>query len=71
MCAFLHPSLAQTGDYSRSNSTCTRFLRYGTPIHTWNKRSLDVKLNMKQVGMGVIDGALKSSLVNIIWWVNA
>ena len=24
-------------DYSRSNSTCTRFLSYDTPVHTWNK----------------------------------
>ena len=53
ICAFLHPALAQTRDYSRSNSTCTRVLRYGAPVHTWNKRSLDVKLNMKQAGTGV------------------
>ena len=36
---FLHPALAQTRDYSRSNHTCTHFLIYDTPVHTWNKWS--------------------------------
>ena len=36
---FLHPALAQTRDYSRSNYTCKHFLIYDTPVHTWNKWS--------------------------------
>ena len=44
MYAFLHPALTQTRDYSRSNYIyCTHFLIHDTPVHTWNKWSLDVK----------------------------
>ena len=38
MYAFLHPALAQTRDNSRSNYTCTHFLIYDTPVHTWRER---------------------------------
>ena len=34
---FLHQALAQIRDYTRSNYTCTHFLSYDTPVHTWNK----------------------------------
>ena len=51
--AFLHPALAQTRGYSKSNYTCTHFLSYDTPVHTWNKWSADVKHDMGQAGMGV------------------
>ena len=69
MYAFLHPALTQTGDYSRSNYTCTPctyFVIYHTP---WNKGSLDVKHETGRNG-GWIDGAMKESVANIIWWVN-
>ena len=48
---FLHPALAQTRGYSKSNYTCTHFLSYDTPVHPWNKWSLDIKHDMRQVGM--------------------
>ena len=53
MYAFLHPALAQTRDFSRSNYTCTYFLIYDTSVHTWNKPSSDVKHAMRQAGMMV------------------
>ena len=56
MYTFLHPALAQTRDYSRSNYTCTRFLSYATPVHTWNKWSLVIKHDMRQVGI-IIGGS--------------
>ena len=37
VCFFLHPTLAQTRDYSRSSYTSTHFLSYDTPVHTWKK----------------------------------
>ena len=43
MYAFLHTALIQTRDYCRSNYTCTYFLSYDMPVHTWNKWSLDIK----------------------------
>ena len=48
---FLHPALAQTKDYSRSNYTCAHFLSCDTPVHTCNKWSLDVKHYMRQAGI--------------------
>ena len=34
---FLHPALAQTRDYSRSNYTYMHLVIYDTPVPTWNK----------------------------------
>ena len=51
--AFLHPALAQTRNYSRSNYTCTHFLIYDTAVHTWNKLNSVVKHNVSQAGMKV------------------
>ena len=72
MYAFYHPALAQARDYSRSNYTCTQFLRYDTPVHTSNKWSLDIKHDMRQRGMGVnkLKGC-KIASSKYYWWVNA
>ena len=53
MYPFVQPALAQTRDYSKSNNRCTHLLSNDTPVHTWNKRSLDVEHDMRQAGMGV------------------
>ena len=50
------PALAQTRDYSRSSYTCTHFLSCRTPVHTWNKRSLDIKHDTRQRGRWVDRG---------------
>ena len=49
MIFLLHPALAQTRDYSRSNYTCTHILSYDTPVHTGNKLQLDIKHDMRQM----------------------
>ena len=49
--AFLQPALAQTRGYTWSNYT--HFLSYDTPVHPWNKWSLDIKHDVRQTGMGV------------------
>ena len=65
-CCFLHPAHAQSMDSFRSNYTCIHFLSCDTPVHRWNKQSLDIKRDMKERIGWTWNHQWKH-----YWWMNA